>query len=169
MNKVADSRWKILSAVGLVWLVLDQLTKAVVTANIALNHGFTVIPGCFDIVHVLNRGAAFGFLNNADTDWQFWLFFGAAVLVTAIIVNMVRTSAYSVTLFVGLGSILGGALGNLIDRVRSRAVTDFLDVYWGQWHWPAFNVADIAICLGVALAALVLLKEAREESRQKRK
>jgi signal peptidase II len=53
--------------------------------------------------------------------------------------------------------------------VRSRAVTDFLDVYWGQWHWPAFNVADIAICLGVALAALVLLKEAREESRQKRK
>ena len=169
MNKVADSRWKILSAVGLVWLVLDQLTKAVVTANIALNHGFTVIPGCFDIVHVLNRGAAFGFLNNADTEWQFWLFFGAAVLVTAIIVNMVRTSAYSVTLFVGLGSILGGALGNLIDRVRSRAVTDFLDVYWGQWHWPAFNVADIAICLGVALAALVLLKEAREESRQKRK
>ena len=169
MNKVADSRWKILSAVGLVWLVLDQLTKAVVTANIALNYGFTVIPGCFDIVHVLNRGAAFGFLNNADTDWQFWLFFGAAVLVTAIIVNMVRTSAYSVTLFVGLGSILGGALGNLIDRVRSRAVTDFLDVYWGQWHWPAFNVADIAICLGVALAALVLLKEAREESRQKRK
>ena len=166
---MADSRWKILSAVGLVWLVLDQLTKAVVTANIALNHGFTVIPGCFDIVHVLNRGAAFGFLNNADTDWQFWLFFGAAVLVTAIIVNMVRTSAYSVTLFVGLGSILGGALGNLIDRVRSRAVTDFLDVYWGQWHWPAFNVADIAICLGVALAALVLLKEAREESRQKRK
>ena len=165
MNKVADSRWKIVSAVGLVWLVLDQLTKAAVTANIALNHGFSVIPGFFDIVHVLNRGAAFGFLNNKDTDWQFWLFLGAAVAVTIIIINMVRTSEFSRLLFFGLGSILGGALGNLIDRIRVRAVTDFLDVYWGQWHWPAFNVADVVICLGVATAGFVLLRQAREESR----
>ena len=65
-------------------------------------------------------------------------------------------------LFFGLGSILGGAVGNLVDRVRSRAVTDFLDVYWGDWHWPAFNVADIAICLGVAAAGYVLLRQSRE-------
>ena len=161
------NRYAVVSAVGLVWLVLDQLTKAIVTANIALNHGFAVIPGYFDIVHVLNRGAAFGFLNNEGTDWQFWLFLGAAVLVTCVIVNMVRTSAYSLTLFIGLGSILGGAFGNLIDRVRVRAVTDFLDVHWGAWHWPAFNVADIAICLGVALAGFILFLQAREESRQK--
>ena len=164
---MADSRWKILSAVGLVWLVLDQLSKAAVTASIPLNHGFSVIPGFFDLVHVLNRGAAFGFLNRSDTDWQFWLFFGAAVAVTVIIVNMVRTAKFSRLLFFGLGSILGGALGNLIDRIRVRAVTDFLDLYVGQWHWPAFNVADIAICLGVAAAAFVLLREAREEARQK--
>ena len=167
MNKVADGRWKIVSAVGLVWLVLDQLTKAAVTALIPLNHGFSVIPGFFDLVHVLNRGAAFGFLNRSDTDWQFWLFFGAAVAVTVIIVNMVRTAKFSRLLFFGLGSILGGALGNLVDRIRARAVTDFLDLYVGQWHWPAFNVADIAICLGVAAAGVVLLREAREEARQK--
>ena len=167
MNKVADSRWKIVSAVGLVWLVLDQLTKAVITANVAFNHGFSVIPGFFDIVHVLNRGAAFGFLNNRDTDWQFWLFLGAAVAVTVIIVSMVRTAQFSRLLFFGFGSILGGAMGNLIDRIRVRAVTDFLDFYVGQWHWPAFNVADIAICLGVAAAGFVILREAREEARQK--
>ena len=161
------NRYAVVSAVGLAWLVLDQLTKAVVTANIALNHGFAVIPGFFDIVHVLNRGAAFGFLNNEHTDWQFWIFLGAAVLVACVIANMVRTSAYSLTLFIGLGSILGGAFGNLIDRVRVRAVTDFLDVHWGHWHWPAFNVADIAICLGVALAGFILFRQAREESRQK--
>ena len=166
MNKVADSRWKIVSAAGLVWLVLDQLTKAVITANVALNHGFSVIPGFFDIVHVLNRGAAFGFLNNRDTDGQFWLFLGAAVAVTVIIVSMVRTAQFSRLLFFGFGSILGGAMGNLIDRIRVRAVTDFLDFYVGQWHWPAFNVADIAICLGVAAAGFQLLREAREESRQ---
>jgi signal peptidase II len=167
VNKVADGRWKIVSAVALVWLVLDQLTKAAVTACIPLNFGFSVIPGFFDLVHVLNRGAAFGFLHSHDTDWQIWLFLGAAAAVSLIIVNMVRTAQYSRLLFFGLGSILGGALGNVIDRVRARAVTDFLDFYVGQWHWPAFNVADIAICLGVAAAAFVILREVREESRRK--
>ena len=166
MGKTAN-RYLFVFLVGLVWVVLDQLTKAMVTASIALGHGITVIPGMFDLVHVLNRGAAFGFLNNDDTEWQFWLFAGAAVLVAGIILNMVRTSVYSRVLFFGLGSILGGAAGNLIDRIRFRAVTDFLDVYWGQWHWPAFNVADIAICLGVAVAAFVLLRQSAEESRGK--
>ncbi len=161
---MADSRWKIVSAVGLVWFVLDQLTKAAVTASIALDHGFSVIPGFFNLVHVLNRGAAFGFLNNRDTDWQFWLFLAAAVAVTVIIIGMVRSAEFSRLLFFGYGSILGGAMGNLIDRVRMRAVTDFLDFHVGQWHWPAFNVADIAICLGVAAAGFILLRQAREEA-----
>ncbi len=163
----AFNRYLFVSGVALVWLVLDQLTKAAVTAGIALNHGFSVIPGFFNIVHILNRGAAFGFLNNDDTEWQFWLFLGAAVLVCGIIFHMVRTAPYSRLLFWGLGSILGGAVGNLVDRVRSRAVTDFLDVYWGHWHWPAFNVADIAICAGVAAAGYVLLRQALKESREK--
>lgn len=160
-------RYVFVLAVGFVWLVLDQLAKAAVTANLALGQGVTVIPGFFDLVHVLNRGAAFGFLNNENSTWQFWLFAGAAVLVVGVILNIVRTSAYSRLLFFGLGSILGGAVGNLVDRVRARAVTDFLDVYWGEWHWPAFNVADIAICLGVAAAALVLLRQPAEQARDK--
>ncbi|MBQ8172474.1 MAG: signal peptidase II, partial [Mailhella sp.] len=75
---------------------------------------------------------------------------------------------FSRLLFFGFGSILGGALGNLIDRVRVRAVTDFLDFHVGHWHWPAFNVADIAICLGVAAAGFVLLRQARDEARLKK-
>lgn len=161
------NRYTLVLSVGVIWTVLDQLTKAAVTAMLAPGQGVTVVPGLFDLVHVLNRGAAFGFLNNDDTEWQFWLFAAAAVLVAGIILNMVRTAAHSRLLFFGLGSILGGAAGNLIDRVRSRAVTDFLDVYWGQWHWPAFNVADIAICLGVAAAAFVLLRQSAEEARGK--
>ncbi len=161
--KGAVNRHIVVFSVALVWLALDQLTKAAITARLAVGSGFSVIDGCFNIVHVLNRGAAFGFLNSAETDWQFWLFLAAALLVAGVIVHIARTSPYSCALFVGLGSILGGAAGNLIDRVRSRAVTDFLDVYWGQWHWPAFNVADIAICLGVLLAGVVLLRQGRED------
>ena len=161
--KRAVIRHVVVFSVALVWLVLDQLTKAAVTAGLAVGQGFSVIDGCFNIVHVLNRGAAFGFLGDQESGWQFWLFLAAALLVAGVIVHIVRTSAWSPVLFFGLGSILGGAVGNLVDRVRSRAVTDFLDIYWGSWHWPAFNVADIAICLGVFLAGVVLLRQGRED------
>lgn len=165
--KRAVIRHVVVFSVALVWLVLDQLTKAAVTAGLAVGQGFSVIDGCFNIVHVLNRGAAFGFLGGQESGWQFWLFLAAALLVAGVIVHIVRTSAWSPVLFFGLGSILGGAVGNLVDRVRSRAVTDFLDVYWRSWHWPAFNVADIAICLGVFLAGIVLLRQGREDDGRK--
>ena len=152
---------------GLGWLGLDPLTRAAGTAGPAGGRGCSGLAGCFNIVHVLNRGAAFGFLGGQESGWQFWLFLAAALLVAGVIVHIVRTSAWSPVLFFGLGSILGGAVGNLVDRVRSRAVTDFLDVYWGSWHWPAFNVADIAICLGVFLAGIVLLRQGREDDGRK--
>ena len=100
MNKVADSRWKIVSAVGLVWLLLDQLTKAAVAAYIPLNHGFSVIPGFFDLVHVLNRGAAFGFLNRSDIDWQIWLFLAAAVaaIITVLFLLILKKFAKKISL-----------------------------------------------------------------------
>lgn len=157
------NRYAVVLVTALAWLVLDQLSKAYITAHVAPGQFFTVVPGCFDIVHVRNHGAAFGFLNNAGTTWQIWLFLAAALIVFALVLRLVRSSAYSFPLFVGLGSLLGGAAGNIVDRGRSMAVTDFLDVYWGSLHWPAFNVADIAICLGVAVSGIVLLLQDRRE------
>ena len=150
-----DNRYRILFGVSLLTVILDQLTKFWVMTSLPLYGGVSVIPGFFDLVNIRNRGAAFGFLNRSDIEWQFWLFF-LATLVSAVVIFFLTRAAKKkeIWLFCGLGGILGGAIGNLIDRVRFRAVVDFLDFYVGQWHWPAFNVADIAICVGAFLVCL---------------
>lgn len=142
-------RYCIISLVALIIFLADQLTKFWVTHIIPLYSSLNVIPDFFDLVNIRNRGAAFGFLNRSDIEWQFWLFLSATFVAIVIIFFLAR-SAHSNErfLFWGLGCILGGALGNLFDRLRIRAVIDFLDFYIGDWHWPAFNVADIAICCG---------------------
>ena len=150
------SRYRIVYGIGIVAIILDQLTKWLVTEQIPLWSGFTVIPGYFNMVHVLNRGAAFGFLNNTDTTWQIWMFSAAAVVASVAVHMMARSATYNRILFTALGLILGGAIGNLIDRVRIGAVIDFLDFYYKTYHWPAFNVADIAICIGAALMLFTL-------------
>lgn len=149
---------------AVVVLVLDQWTKWLVLRNVPEYGSIPVIPGFFDLVNIRNRGAAFGFLNRSDIEWQFWLFLGATCVAFGAIVMLVRTwpRQHSV-LFGSLGLVLGGALGNLIDRVRYRAVVDFLDVYAGQWHWPAFNVADMAICCGAFLACVILWRNPETE------
>ena len=141
-------KYTILGGYGLLALVLDQLTKWWAVAAIDPLQPVTVIPGLLDLVLVHNRGAAFGFLNRSDIQWQFWLFLGATVVAAVAIVALLRSSRFNAWLSAGLGLVLGGALGNLVDRIRFRAVIDFVDVYVGQWHWPAFNVADMAICVG---------------------
>ena len=143
-------KYTILGGYGLLALVLDQLTKWWAVAAIDPLQPVTVIPGLLDLVLVHNRGAAFGFLNRSDIQWQFWLFLGATVVAAVAIVALLRSSRFNAWLSAGLGLVLGGALGNLVDRIRFRAVIDFVDVYVGQWHWPAFNVADMAICVGVS-------------------
>lgn len=155
-ERSGDNRYRVMFRLMAVCVALDQASKAAVTAYLPLYGSMRVVPGLFDLVHVRNRGAAFGFLNRPDMDWQFWLFLLATLLACGLILSMARTARYSRTLFVGFGLILGGAAGNLIDRVRLRAVIDFLDFYMGVWHWPAFNVADVAICVGALLAALML-------------
>lgn len=158
MNKY----WLLGSCAALV-CVLDQLTKRVVAHTIPPYGSVPVIDGCFDLVHIYNRGAAFGFLNRSDIEWQFWLFLLATLGAAAAILVLVRSAQKDPLLVCGLGLVLGGAVGNLIDRVRWRAVLDFLDVYVGQWHWPAFNVADIGICLGAGLAVLAMLLHPQEK------
>lgn len=131
---------------------LDQISKALVLAYMAPGEAIPVCPGFFDLVCVANRGAAFGFLNRSDIEWQFWLFLVATCIAFWAILTLAKNSLKQPLLLIGLGMIMGGAGGNLLDRIRFRAVTDFLDFYWGSWHWPAFNVADMGICVGVALA-----------------
>ena len=163
-------KYTILGGYGLLALVLDQLTKWWAVAAIDPLHPVTVIPGLLDLVLVHNRGAAFGFLNRSDIQWLFWRFLGATVGAAVAIVALLRSSRFNAWLSAALGLVLGGALGNLVDRIRFRAVIDFVDVYVGQWHWPAFNVADMAICIGAILACIVIWRtpEAPEKRKEKK-
>ncbi|OBQ55684.1 signal peptidase II [Halodesulfovibrio spirochaetisodalis] len=150
------NRYLIVYGIGLFSVIADQFTKWLTVQNIPLWSGFPVIPGFFNLVHVLNRGAAFGFLNNTETNWQIWLFSGAAVAACIAVHLMTRSAKPNKLLFTALGLILGGAVGNLIDRIRIGAVIDFLDFYYKNYHWPAFNVADICICVGAGLILLTV-------------
>ena len=151
------TRWRILLATVPMVIVLDQLSKWLVNRTIPLDGSVPVLPGFFNLVNIRNRGAAFGFLNRSDIDWQMWLFLGATIIACWIIVVLIHRSGRAPLLWTGFSLVMGGALGNLIDRLRERAVTDFLDFYWQNTHWPAFNVADIAICVGAGLAGLAIL------------
>jgi signal peptidase II len=140
-------------------LVLDQATKAMVRDRLLLHESVTVIPGFLDFTHVRNTGAAFGFLNLSDFPFK------TALLIAIATVGLVGVALYSASLHrhqmmarVGLALIIGGAAGNLIDRILVGHVVDFVDAYWGTWHFWAFNVADSAISIGVALMLLDMLR-----------
>lgn len=144
----------LLLSMAILVIICDQITKALIEEWLKPGQIYTVIPGFFDIISIRNRGAAFGFLNRSDIEWQFWLFLAATLVAVWAIFTLARQGKSQPLLNAALGLVLGGAIGNLIDRVRHRAVVDFLDFYWQQWHWPAFNIADIGICIGVFLACL---------------
>ncbi len=133
-------------------VVLDQLTKAVAAAYL-IRGGIEIAP-FFRLTLVHNSGSAFGFLNDAG-GWQNMFFVGIAVLACGVIVFMIRRlSARDLWLGVALSLVLGGAVGNLIDRLLYGYVIDFIDIYYRSWHWPAFNVADSAISIGAVILVL---------------
>lgn len=141
--------YKLAVPVATAIVILDQITKLWIQDHLVLYTTHPVVPGFFNLVHVLNRGAAFGFLNRSDIQWQTYFFFAATALAVLIIFHLLRMARDDDKLLItGLGCILGGAIGNLIDRIKTGEVVDFLDFYWKSYHWPAFNVADIAIFLG---------------------
>jgi signal peptidase II len=141
--------------ISAVIIVLDAVTKWMVSANITLHDAITVVPNLFSIVHVRNTGAAFGIGANAESQVVPLLLNSGAILVFLIVVAYaLRTPLSDRTLQIGLHLILGGAIGNLVDRFRFGYVVDFLDIYVRDHHWPAFNVADSAICIGIALLFL---------------
>jgi len=153
-------RWLWLS--GLV-LLLDQISKHYAELNLALYQPVKVMPS-LNFTLMYNEGAAFSFLSSAG-GWQRWLFSAlAAVVSIGIVWWLKRTGPNEKTLATSLALILGGALGNLSDRLLYGHVVDFLDVYYADWHWPAFNIADSAITIGAALMLVDSFFGRREET-----
>lgn len=149
---------RLLAALAAVLVGLDQGAKAAVRARLNLYESVTVVPGLLDLTRVHNAGAAFGMLNGVSFPFK------AAVLALVATAALVGVALYATTLPVtqrlariGLACIVGGAAGNLIDRVAAGYVVDFVDAYWGDWHFWAFNVADAGITIGVCLMILDLL------------
>ena len=146
---------RLLSSIVAVILVLDQATKAAVRELLPLHASVTIIDGFLDLTHVRNTGAAFGFLNTADIPFKPAVMTAIAlVALIAIAIYMSRTTAHEPLSKLGLALILGGAIGNLVDRVSVGYVIDFVDVYWRGWHFWAFNVADSAITVGASFLIL---------------
>jgi signal peptidase II len=146
-------------------IVFDQVTKAMATAALPLYGSRPLIPGLIDLVHVQNRGVAFGLLNDFTHPLRSVVTIALALVALAGIAYYARhLQAEEKMARVGLSLILGGAIGNLLDRVRQGFVTDFVDVYWGTWHFWAFNAADAAISVGAALIFLELLIPGRHAS-----
>lgn len=147
-------RWLSLSALI---IVLDQMSKMWISSHFIYGESLRVTD-FFNLVLAHNSGAAFSFLNDAG-GWQRWLFSVIAVVAAVWIVRLLRQHAAETLFCLALTLVLGGALGNLVDRVAYGYVVDFLDFYWGNAHFPAFNVADSAISVGAALLFLDSFKK----------
>ncbi|GAB3266274.1 signal peptidase II [Chitinimonas naiadis] len=149
MLKAGLTRWLLLA---LVVIVFDQVSKQMVEASLQFGDVVPVFSG-FNVVLTYNKGAAFSFLASAG-GWQRHFFTILALAVSAAIIWTLSKHHNERRLALALSLILGGAIGNVIDRVWYGHVIDFLDVYWGVSHWPAFNIADSAICVGAVLMVL---------------
>jgi len=150
-------------------IALDAWSKWLVSTHVEMHDSITLIPNLFQLVHVRNTGAAFGIGANAESHIvPLMLNIGAIGVFFVVVAYAFRTAVTDRLLQIGLHLILGGAIGNLIDRFRLGYVVDFLDVYlnWGgqAHHWPAFNVADSAICIGIGLLFLDMRKKPEERS-----
>jgi len=136
-------------AIATITLLLDQLSKWSALSNLKLGIPEPVLP-FLNWLLLFNPGAAFSFLAQGS-GWQRWFFTILGLLASIYIVWLLRKSHNDQLLCVALSLILGGALGNVLDRIMYGAVVDFIDLYYANWHWPAFNIADSAICIGAAL------------------
>jgi len=139
-------------------LFLDQISKIAVISNIDLYNSIPVIDGFFSLAHMRNRGMAFGIMNQSTISWKFYLLVIATLVAIGVLVYwLVRLKQEEKKTMFSLSLILGGALGNLVDRIRIQEVIDFLDFSFMGHHWPAFNLADSAISIGVILILIYML------------
>ena len=159
MAKTKASLWPWLGLAAVVFL-LDQFTKTLILGYYQLGDS-TYVTSFFNIVRVHNTGAAFSFLASAG-GWQRWMFTGIGVAAAVFITWMLRTHAGQTLFSLAMTLILGGAIGNVIDRMMHGYVVDFLDFHWAGRHFPAFNLADSAITLGAVLLVLDELRRMRK-------
>ena len=145
-------------------LILDQLTKYIVDRTIPLHHSIPVIDDVFSLTYIRNTGAAFGMLAGSAAHFRLpFLVIFSLVAIGFIIVMVRRLPPGETGLITALAFILGGAIGNLIDRVVYGEVIDFLDFYWSTYHWPAFNLADSFITVGVLITVFYLIRAKGED------
>ena len=140
----------------------DQASKAWAVRNLPLFELREIVPGFFGLVHVRNTGVAFSLLSNLDPRWVHPLLILATVLAMGAVLAYIAFLPCRGAAPLGLGLILGGAVGNLIDRARLGYVVDFLDLYWRNHHWPTFNVADVGITAGVFLLLIDMVVSPKE-------
>lgn len=156
-SKITISPFPILAGV---LVALDQLTKYLIVLAIPLNTGIPIISGLLNLVHVDNTGGAFSIFAGSGSPWRQYIFIGLAIVVIAAIsfayMKAGKKDNWSRIAYV---LIAGGACGNLIDRIRLGKVIDFVDVYVGKWHWPAFNVADAALSTGAVMLLISLIRK----------
>jgi signal peptidase II len=153
-----------LLALTLMFVFMDQITKYYIVNNVSANEPIVILENFSQITYVLNRGAAFGFLSDKAEKIRHPFFVTISFIAIALIIYIFFTlkkedvlAGYSLCL------ILSGAIGNLIDRIRIRAVVDFIDIHYYNYHWPAFNIADALITVGVFLMAIDVIKKHRAE------
>ncbi|NQT10420.1 MAG: signal peptidase II [Desulfobacteraceae bacterium] len=141
-----------LSGIAGIIVILDLISKAIILNKIPLYHSIEVVPGFFNLTHIQNAGGAFGLLANQSSDVRDIFFIIVSSLAICLIFLLYKNTPKTHSLLAaGFALIFGGAAGNLIDRIRFGKVVDFLDFYIGDLHWPAFNVADSVITIGIAI------------------
>jgi signal peptidase II len=157
-----ETGWRFLW-LSLLVLVADQYIKALVLENIELYQAIQILP-FFNLTHVYNYGAAFSFLHDAG-GWQRWFFTIIAFAVSVLVLWWLKqTTKQQIMLPIAFSLIIGGALGNAYDRLVHGYVIDFLVLYYQDWYWPAFNVADSAICIGAILLIIDMFKNKEEKN-----
>jgi len=167
MRQSSGRNYHLIAWPALAVICLDQVTKLAVVNSLRLHEALPVITGFFSLVHTRNRGMAFGLMNRPGFDFAYYFLVIASLTAVAIIVLwLFKLKRNERGLTLGLSLILGGALGNLIDRLRLGEVIDFLDFFVGSYHWHTFNIADSAITGGTFLVAVILVFRSKKDVKQ---
>ena len=152
-NKYVKLAW-----VAALVILVDQVSKALILNNLPMHQSVSVIEGLFDITHIRNPGGAFGLMANMSAATRMFVFLFLSSLAVGLLFYLyIKTPKTHSFLATGFAMIFGGAIGNLIDRIRFGNVVDFLDFYIDKYHWPAFNIADSAITIGIFIFVFHLL------------